>query len=167
MPHALAACLQRKEAHTSRHRPVEELQAVDRNRISFDTRKRGGLETVRSMPVHPVTAFRQGDSHQSSPARPCSTLSGGWQISCTVCRAQQPLAAIVKKAIGLVIHFHRHVGAAVEIGIGNTLVPDGKRPACLAVVDHLERHSGSTFDKGNARTQGDGTAIGRLHEAGE
>jgi hypothetical protein len=45
--------------------------------------------------------------------------------------AQQPAAGIVEKTVGLVVHLHGDMGAAVQVGMGPALVADRKGPAGL------------------------------------
>ena len=48
-----------------------------------------------------------------------------------------------RKTVGLVIHFHGHMGAAVQVRMGNALVANGKSPASLPAVLHIEGHGQS------------------------
>ncbi len=50
----------------------------------------------------------------------------------------QPLACVIEKTVGLVIHFHRHMGATVQVSMHDTVVTDGKRTAGLSCINHIE-----------------------------
>lgn len=54
--------------------------------------------------------------------------------------AQQPLTGGVKHLIGLPVEFHRHMGAAVQVGVRLAVKSHSKSPAALPGVLHIERH---------------------------
>lgn len=90
------------------------------------------------MPVHHAISFRQGNFHQATPARPasagpCVRLVGG-----PMGRAQEPVSGVVKKPIGLVVHLHGDMRAAVQIRMWHPTETDRERAAGLPGVNHIE-----------------------------
>ncbi|OLP05840.1 hypothetical protein BLL52_2068 [Rhodoferax antarcticus ANT.BR] len=55
---------------------------------------------------------------------------------CAVGGAHQPVAGEVKKLVGLEVHFHRHVRAAVQIGVN---LASAAPPFCKTVASHNNR----------------------------
>ena len=97
------------------------------------------------MPVHYAIEFRHIDLHQTTTAwSPGASTGFGLVRGCVGC-AQQPMAGDVEYTIGLVVQFHCDVAAAIQLGVGLTLIPDSKSTACLAPVQHIERHAIARF----------------------
>ena len=53
---------------------------------------------------------------------------------------QQPLTGGVKHLVGLPVQFHRHMGAAVQVGIHCAVEAYRERPTSLTRVNHIKRH---------------------------
>ena len=70
--------------------------------------------------------------------------------------AQEPVPGNVPKAVGLVVHFHGHVGTPVEVGIDLALVADRKPSASLPGVIHIKGHGQATVLQVIASAQGHG-----------
>ena len=97
------------------------------------------------MPIDNPVIFRQGDFHQAALAWPAHALSGIGPVSGAMTGAQQPLAAVVENLVGLPIELHRNMGAAVQVGMGHSLITDGKGPAGLTGVIDVKRQRLPTF----------------------
>jgi hypothetical protein len=70
--------------------------------------------------------------------------------------AQQPAPGIVKKAVRLVIHFHGHMGAAIQVGMHPPLEADGECTAGMPCIDHIEGYGAPTLLQVPAAAQNDG-----------
>jgi len=92
------------------------------------------------MPVHDAVALHKVNFYQAAAARPSSTRPGIGLVQGTVRSAHQPAPCDVKKMVQLVIHLHRDMAAAIQVGVHPALEADGKGAAGLAQVDHVERH---------------------------
>ncbi len=92
------------------------------------------------MPVNHAIFFRQRYFDQPAVTRPASTLASVWLVGRTVAGAQQPLATVVENTIRLPVQLHRHMGAAIEVGVRLALEADGKGTAGMACIHHVERH---------------------------
>jgi hypothetical protein len=84
------------------------------------------FQVVGSMPVDDAVLFRQGYLYQRAAAGATPAFTRIRAVRCAVGGAHQASARAVKKAVGLVIHFHRNVGTLVQIGVDTALEPDGK-----------------------------------------
>lgn len=92
------------------------------------------------MPINQACAFRQRDLHQATTAWAACALAGIGQVGGAVAGAQQPLAAVVKNPVGLPVERHRHVRAAVQVGMRQTLVTNRKSTAGLAGIAEVKRY---------------------------
>ena len=88
-----------------------------------------GLKFVCSMPVHDAIALRQVNFHQAASARPAAATPGSRLVHGAMGGAHQPMPGQVKKPVGLVIHFHRHMAAAVQVGMDLPPIAHRKGPA--------------------------------------
>lgn len=86
--------------------------------------------------------------------RATRALAGIGQVSCAMAGTQQPLPAAVKKAVGLPVELHRHVGTAVQVGVGLALESNRKGPGSLARVVDVKRHGLPALDQIVAVTKG-------------
>src|SRR6218665_2561114 len=89
---------------------------------------------------------RGGEGAREGGGRVCRAMGG----------AQQPWAGAVEETPGLVVQFHGHMGAAVQIGMGLAPVTDGKGAAGPACVAHLERQRQGAIHGVGAVAQGVG-----------
>ena len=94
---------------------------------------------MSSMPVHHAVLFGDLNLDQACAARSTAAGTGVRSIHRAMGSADQPLAGIVKKAVGLEIEFHRHVVATIQVRVDLALETDGKGAAGLATMDHVER----------------------------
>ena len=118
-----------------------------------------GLARLDQLPQgdeHPAVRLGQRDTDQSTTARPARTGTGIGLICGPVGCTQEPAPGVVEELVGLVVHLHRDMGAAVHIGVGLALEADRKRAAGLAAKEHIKRHSAPAFDQVTAITQGQG-----------
>ena len=99
------------------------------------------------MPVHYPIGFGNFDLDQTATARPATAGPGLRAVHCPVRSANNPVPGQIKETIGLVIHFHGHMGAAVQIGLHPAVVTDRKRHAGLATVNNVKRHCLPAIDQ--------------------
>ena len=92
------------------------------------------------MPVHHAVKFRDLNFYKSAMAGTASALTGLRLVHRAMGRANQKLTGMVKKPVGLEIHFHGHMAAAVEVGVHLAFKTDRKRTTCKAHVEHIKRH---------------------------
>jgi hypothetical protein len=83
------------------------------------------LQVGASMPVHDAVALAQRYLDQSAAAgaprhSPFGSVHGAMRGT------HQPTAGAVEKTVGLVVHFHRNMGALVQVGIHLAFKTDGK-----------------------------------------
>ena len=114
------------------------------------------------MPVHDTVAFGHVDHHQPTAARTANAMTGLRAVHGTVGGTHQPLAAAVKKSVGLVVHFHGYVGALVQIAIDLALEADGKAARGSPAVHHIKGHGFTAVHQIGRIAQGDGWAGGHL-----
>ena len=91
-----------------------------------------------SMPVDKVVKFRNLNLDQATPTWAHVALPGLRPVLGTVCGAHQPMTCQIEKLIWLVIHFHRHMAAAVQIGMNLPLIANGERSTRLTPISHLK-----------------------------
>ena len=106
------------------------------------------------MPVHHAIALRQGNLDQSTPAGAARTLAGLRTVNGPVRGAHQVQATAVKEAVGLVIHLHGYVGAAVQVGVHLIGIADREASTRLAIVAHLKRYRITKINQCVGRAQG-------------
>jgi hypothetical protein len=92
------------------------------------------------MPVHYATPLRKGNLYQTTPTRTATARTRLRVIHGTMGGTHQPVARAVEKSIGLVVHFHGHMRASIEIGVHLVLVPNAKGLAGLTTVDDVKGH---------------------------
>jgi hypothetical protein len=106
--------------------------------------KNYGFEVEGSMPVDNAVMFSQVNLHQSPAARTSTAGAGIGLVSGAMGGAQQPLAGIVKKAVGLVVQLHGNVRTTVQVRVNPTLVTDCKRTAGLPAKFHIKGYGVAT-----------------------
>src|SRR5450830_1761658 len=111
------------------------------------------VQVIGSMPVHHAIRFRELDADQATSAGAASALTGVGRVDRTMGGTEQPPPRIVKETIGPVVHLHGHMGAAIQVSMGTTLIAYGKGAAGLPGIDHIEGHSVPTLDQIVAVTQ--------------
>jgi hypothetical protein len=74
--------------------------------------------------------------------------------------AHQPATGFIEKTVWLVIHFHGHMGAPVQVSMHLPLVSNGKSAARLAGINNVKWHSATAVEQIGTVAQGDH----RLHE---
>ena len=96
------------------------------------------------MPAHQAVLLGKGNFDQGAATGPIHTATGAWRIQSTMGGANQPLAGGVKKSVGLEIHFHSNMAAAVQVSVYFAPKADGECPATLALVQHVKGHRQTT-----------------------
>ncbi len=71
----------------------------------------------------------------------------------------QPATRGIEEPVGVEVHFHGHMRAAVQVRVDHAFKPDGKRPACLALEYHLKGHGHTAIRQFGGLAQGDGIGI--------
>ena len=107
------------------------------------------------MPVHDAINFTDGYFDQIATARAASASPGIGLVDGTMGGTHQVLTGQVVELVGLVVHFHRHMSATVQVGIRRAFKPNCKRSAGLPGVTQVERHRVPTVDQIPAVTQRD------------
>ena len=69
--------------------------------------------------------------------------------------ANQLAAAVVPKPVGLIVHFHGHMRATVEVSTHLTLKTHSKGQTGLSGIHHIKRDPLSTVDQIATVAQGD------------
>jgi hypothetical protein len=90
------------------------------------------------MPVHEIVKLRDRYLDQATPTRTHATLTCLRVVHGAVRCAHEPMTSHIKKPIGLVIHFHGHMAAAVQIRVDLPLVANGKRCTRLVQIGHIK-----------------------------
>lgn len=112
------------------------------------------LETVIRVPIdHAITLAQRKLDQTTTAGTTCTGTSIG-HIGCPVRGTQQPLPCIVKKTARLVVHLHRHMRAAIQIGMDTIVVTNGEGLAALACVDHIKSNRTPTMVQRTALAQG-------------
>jgi hypothetical protein len=106
------------------------------------------------MPVHETVPFGKANFDQASSARTPAALPGLRGIYGAVRGTHQPVSGAVKKMVGLVIHLHRHMRAAIQIGMDLAAISNGKGPTTLRVVNHVKRYPVATVNQIKRVAQG-------------
>lgn len=99
------------------------------------------------MPVHYAVMLRDFNLDQATPAGSTAASTGLGAVHGTMGGTNQIMPGEIKEAIGLVVHFHGHVGATVQVRIHDACVAHGKRHAGLAAVLHIKGDSIRAVDK--------------------
>lgn len=107
-----------------------------------------------SMPVHDTVNLGEVNLDQAAATGATAACPGLWLISGAVRGTHQPMTRIVKKAVGLVVHLHRHMGATIQVGVHLALVPNGKGTASLATIDHVKRNCFAAIEQIGRVAQG-------------
>ena len=97
------------------------------------------------MPVNNALRFSQLYFDQAATARAAHAVARFWVVFGTVGGAQQPAATVVKYAIGLKIQLHRHMAAAVQVGLCLAFKSNRKGTAGLPVINHIKWNGQVTF----------------------
>ena len=100
---------------------------------------------MRSMPVDDAVKLAEFDGDQAAAAWPAHAFAREGAIHRTMSGADDELAAVVKKTIGLEIEFHGDVAAAIEVSPRLALETDGECSACLPRIDHVKGHAQALF----------------------
>src|SRR6266568_1222256 len=117
---------------------------------SFSITSRSQLPSAIRMVLqeNPAVPLLDGDRNQAAlEARPAQTSSGVRLIGRSVRRAYQNQAEDIKKLARLPVPLHRHVGAAVEVGVHAPLAADRERRLAFALHFHLEAHPVARVDQ--------------------
>lgn len=112
------------------------------------------LDSTIRMPIDQAIVFSQRKLDQTTTARTTCTDTRIGHIGGAMRGAEQPAPGIVKKTPWLVVHLHRHMGAAVQISMHPLLVADGKSLAVLAGVHHVKSNSPSAMVQRTALAYG-------------
>ena len=67
--------------------------------------------------------------------------------------AQQPTASVVEKLVGLIVHFHGYMRAAIQIGVDLAFKADGECAAVFSGEANVEGNRASALDQIRARAQ--------------
>ena len=99
------------------------------------------------MPVHYAVLLRDFDLDQATPAGSTAASTGLRAVHGSMGGTNQIMPGEIKKAIGLVIHLHGHVGAPIQIRVHDASVAHGKCHTGLATVPHIKGNGVRTVDK--------------------
>ncbi len=116
------------------------------------------------MPVDNAIGLGDVNLYQTTATRPDLAGAGQRGVGGAVGGAHQPLAGGVEKTVGLVVHFHRHMGASVQVGDRYALKAHGKGAAGLASVHHVKRHRDTTVNQVFGVAQGNYLGHGRVQQ---
>ena len=91
-----------------------------------------------SMPVDRAVMLAGINLDETTAARPAAAGARLRLVNGAMRSAHQPLPGVVKELVRLIVHFHRDMGAAVQVGVG--LIPKayGKGTTSPALVNHLK-----------------------------
>lgn len=107
-----------------------------------------------SMPVHDAIQLGGLNLDQATPTGATAAGTGLRLIDGAMRGTHQPVTRAVKKAVGLVIHLHRHMGTTVQIGVRRALIANGKSPAGLTAINHIKGNGFSAIDQIGRIAQG-------------
>src|SRR6266853_6236750 len=125
--------LQRRARRCSLRAAVASVSITSRSQLASDTR----------ITRHDYTAVAllDGDRNESlREAGAAKTSACIRRVGCAVRRAYQMQAPDIKKLSWFPVHLHRHVRAAVEVGIDPALVAHGERRLGPSAHFELEAH---------------------------
>ena len=114
------------------------------------------FQVVGSMPVDDAALFRQGYLDQPAAAGATPAFTRIRAVHCAVGSAHQASPCAVKKAVGLVVHFHRNMGTLVQIGVNTALEPDGKPARGAPAVPNVKGNGVPAVDQVAGIAQGNG-----------
>lgn len=106
------------------------------------------------MPAHDTIKLGCVNLDQTSATGATAAGAGLRLIKGAVRGAHQPVTGTVKKTVRLVIHLHRHMGAAVQVSMHLALVTNGKGTTRLAAIEHVKWNSVSAIDQIGRIAQG-------------
>lgn len=109
--------------------------------------------------MHDAVELGQRNFDQTASARTTLALATAWAVAGTMGGTQQKVTSEVKKAVGLIIHFHGNMGAAVEVGVRHPLVTYSKRSTRLPRIDNIERNGQAAILQISRGAQGNGRRI--------
>ena len=112
------------------------------------------------MPVDDAIPFGDLNFYQTSPTRAHLAGAGLRRVNRAVRGAHEPLAGTVKKTVGLEVHLHGHMGAAVQVSVNLALEAHCKCASGLAGVDHVKRHGVGAVLQIGGIAQGNGLRHG-------
>ena len=115
------------------------------------------------MPVHHTIVLGKVNLDQTASAGPSDTLTGLGLVAGTMGGTHQPPTGAVKKTVRLIIHFHGHMGAAVQIGMTLPLVANCKSAAGQTQVLDIKSHRQPTVSQVSRIANRDQLARGYVH----
>jgi len=116
------------------------------------------------MPVDYAVLLTEVDFDQAASTGPGHTAPCVRLVQGPVGGTNQPAPGGIKKTVGLKIHFHGNMGAAVQVGVDLAVKPNRKSPAAEPLVIDIKRNGQAGVDQITRLAQSD-TFKWRWHDA--
>src|SRR4051812_22097757 len=120
---------------------------------SFSMTSRSQLASAIVLFLHYDLAvtFLDRHGHQPAFAGSAEAAAGLWRVDRAVRRAYQKQPFAIEELPRLPVELHRHVRAAIQIGVHPALVSDRERRLRISADAHLEAHAVARIDQVRAR----------------